>query len=184
MMAEARIMLCPRRSSFGSKKRGVSELVGVLLMVAITVAAAVIILSYVTGLFASLNKGGTSTHVSAAGSMIVPGTFDSSSIMSLTLTNGASTPVQNIAVSCPTSYFNPADCGGLKFSYKGNLVSAGTPLAPGSTATVSGAVSACNPGPGCLASQFTSGTSYVITLTVTFNNGSSQIVLVSVPSTS
>jgi len=171
--ANPRTLRVWRRSGLRGRK-GVSEIVGVLLMVAIVVIAAVIILVYVQGLFSALTHGASSTHVTIVGHMFVPGTYDSVGVLSLTLTNDGSTPIQTISVSCPAAYFATLVCNGLAMNP--------SPLPVGATASGSLPVSACSGGPPCLASSFTAGTTYTLMVTADFAGGSVQMVAVDVRS--
>jgi len=165
-----------RRGGLRAKRVGVSEIVGVLLMVVITVAAALMIVVYIQSLYGTLTAGGVSTHVTVNGEMAVPGVYDSSGVLTISLRNGGSRPITGITVNCPTSYFSAANC--ITFSIP-------TGVAVGASASASGVVLACSGSPpGCLANSFTAGTSYALIVTATFVGGSIQAVALTVTSAS
>lgn len=172
-----------------SERVAVAEIVATLLLIAIAVLAAVVAYGFFTGFFGGLTSGGPSRLVSGTGQMNVPGTSDSTGVLTLNLRNDGSSVIQSIVVSCSTSYFAFPQCANPPFTmyYQPPLmppmpVSAANPLPVGSTATGTASVAACLVSP-CL-TPFTSGTSYVVTMVVTFVGGSTQSVAVNVPSSS
>lgn len=167
-----------RRTSGSSKRRGVSPLVATLLLIAIAVVAAVILYAFVTGFVGNFQKGGPSYLVTGNGQMAVPGSTSMTGILSLTLRNEGSQPVNGVVVACPSPPFSAVNCGLLVFTYAGN------PIAPGNLLPV-GALGAGSAGVTAAAAPgFTAGTNYQVTVTITFVGGSSQIILISVTSTS
>jgi flagellin-like protein len=180
--AEERLLYMPTGSRL--QRRGVSEIIAVLLMVLITLAAGFIIFIYVSGLFGTLTRSGPSNEVTVNGEMTVPGTYDASGILSLTVRNGGSTVINGATVTCPTTYFSSANCNSFSINFNGAQVLPGNPLSLGATAAGSGTVTACVGGPpGCLANSFTSGTSYELLVIITFGSGSIEDVPVAVTST-
>jgi flagellin-like protein len=171
-------LLLQRRPAIAGRTRGVSEIIGVLVMVAITVAIAAIILFYVQGLFGTLTKGGSTTHITVMGQMTIPGGDSSTAVLSVTVRNGGSNQIESVTLSCPTAYFSTADCTPVELMYNGAPVGPPNPLATGQTAAGSGAVSSAS------GVSFVSGTTYVIVVTANFQGGSVQSVALSVPSTS
>ena len=160
------------------KRRGVSELIGILLMVFIVMAAAVLIVPYLIGLFSSLTGGGTSSLIVVNGQMSVPGTYDSYGLLSMTLTNRASSSIQSISFQCVGTIFAFPNCtnGGFKAYYNGKPVSAVNLLPVGMMATGNNITKS--------SSIFTAGTTYTVLVTVTFVTGSDEEFSVNIPSTS
>jgi flagellin-like protein len=164
--------------SGSSKRRGVSPVIATLLLIAIAVAAAVILYAFVTGFLGNVTKGGPSYLVTGNGQMVVPGSTSLTGILSLTLRNEGSEPINGVAVACPSPPFSTVNCGGFIFTYGGNQILPGNLLPVGALGTGAvGVTAAAAPG-------FTAGTSYQVTVTMTFVGGSTQIILISVPSTS
>jgi flagellin-like protein len=173
-----------RMSKSASKRRGVSPIIATLMLIAITVAAAVILYGFVNGLFGGFAKGGPSYLVTANGQMVVPGSTDVTGILSLTLKNEGSQAITGVAVTCSSPPFITVGCAPalpapqLTFLYSGVAINPANPLPVNGLGAGSVAVSAA------AAPGFAAGTSYQVMMTITFLGGSTQIVLISVPSTS
>lgn len=146
-------------------------------MVFIVLAAAVMIVPYVVGLFGTLTAGGTSSLIVIDGQMSVPGTYDSYGLLSITLTNRASSSIQSITFQCIGAAFASSNCNGFLADYNGEPVVVGNPPLPvGMIASGDGYVLS--------SSIFTAGTSYTVVVTVTFVTGANQVYAVNIPSTS
>ncbi len=170
-------------------RRGVAEIVGVLLMVIVVVSAALLVAVVVNGLFQNLTKGGPSTFLTTTSVMIVPGTYDGNATLSITLTDRASQDISSVSFSCPVSTFATSDCRSppspsfplgtpLTTMYDGIPVGVGNVIPVGQTGSANGFVQAA------AGTKFTGGTSYVILIEITFLGGSGQIIAVNIPTTS
>ena len=157
-------------------RHGVSELIATLLLIAMVVAAALVLYAFASGVFTNLVKGegGPSYLVTASGGMTVPGSTDPTGVLTLNLRNQGTVSISKIAVGCANPPFSSINCNGIALDYSGMLVAPGNLLPPNALATGSANVVA--------ASTFTAGSSYLVSLTVTFVGGSTQILVVSVNS--
>jgi len=143
-------------------------------MVMITVAAALMIVPYVLGLFGTLTAGGPSNLITTTEQMNIPGTYNNYGIISITLTDRASSAIQGVSFDCVSAAFASANCNGLVMTIGGSIVTVHNPLLVGQTATGSGFVQA--------STTFAAGTTYTIVVTVTFITGSTTVFAVNVPS--
>ena len=169
-------------SGASSKSLGVSPIIATLLLIAIAVVAAVILYAFVSGLVTNFTKGGPSTLVTGSGEMAVPGSTDMAGVLTVNIRNGGSQSISDISAVCTDPPFSTMNCGGLIFDYNGNPIAtsgAPTTLLPVNQlgTGVAGVTASSLPG-------FTAGTSYQVELYITFVGGSTQIILISVPSTS
>jgi flagellin-like protein len=156
-----------------------AELIATLLLIAMTISAAVLLYAFVSGLFPSYTNGGPSTLVTATGQMTIPGSSGPLGVLTITVTNDGSAPISSITATCASPPFAIVNCiPGANFQYKGAQVSAANPLPVNYFASGTVQVSAA------AASSFTAGTSYVVTTTVIFVGGSTQVLLVNVVATS
>ncbi|MGA2665651.1 MAG: archaellin/type IV pilin N-terminal domain-containing protein [Nitrososphaerales archaeon] len=149
------------------RRRAVSEVIATLLLIALTVTAAVLLFGFATGLFSNLTKGGPSYLVTGSGGMVVPGSTNSVAVLTITLHNDGGQPIVSVSASCGVPPFVANNCGGLLLS---------TPVPVGSSVTNSTTVRSFAGLP------FIAGTSYTVTLMVTFDGGSTQVILISVRS--
>gem|GEM_PF-6368140 len=150
-------------------------MVATLLLIAMVVVAAVLLYAFATGVFTNLTKGGggPSYLVTASGEMTVPGSTSPSGVLTLNFRNQGTISISKIAVACTNPPFNSINCNAIALDYSGSPVaSPGNLLPPNAFASGSANVGAT--------STFTAGTTYLVSLTVTFINGSTQIVVVNV----
>ena len=140
------------------KRKAVSPVIATLLLIAIAVAAAIIVYSFVTGLIGGLSTGAGSNQMTLAADVTVPGGGAGTGTVVLTLRNAGSVGTNalpavmtcNVAAACDVGSavtFTPAT------------------LSPGQTATASYGSSGA----------LTTGTSYTFSVTVTYPNGSTAI---------
>ena len=169
-------MSSPHLRKHRSQRRGVSELIATLLLIAMVVVAAIVLFAFVTGLFSNLAKGGPSALVSASGEMTVPGSTSLSAILTLNLRNEGSQPIQSISATCANPPFSSTNCNNIVMDYGSGPVSPANPLPINALGSGSGLV--------LPTTAFTAGTTYLVELTVTFVGGSVQIVAVSIGSSS
>src|ERR1700730_8284070 len=101
------------------KRRGVSDVIATLLLIAIAVVAAVLVYAFVTGLFSGFNKGGPSALVTASGEMTVPGSTSASGVLTLNLKNEGSQPVNKVAAACANPPFSSVTCNNIALNYQG-----------------------------------------------------------------
>ncbi|MDG6925928.1 MAG: hypothetical protein JRN09_05195 [Nitrososphaerota archaeon] len=148
-------------------RRGVSEVIAVLLLIVIVLGVTIIVVVFATGVIANLESGGVSTPVTAGGQMVVPGSRAGFAMVTLSLRNSDNKQVDAVAVACPASSV-ATNCPSLAMTYSGNLVSPATPLPLESTAVASGALQA---GTG---QYFVAGETYTFLLTLTFAGGPQQ----------
>ena len=141
------------------KRRGVSELVATLLLIAIAVAAALVFFSFALGLFGHLTSGGgPSSLVTATGGLTVPGSTSTSGILTINVRNGNSQPITAVTLACESPPFSTVNCNGLVIDYGGNPISVVNPIPLNQLGSGSGVVSAF------VASPFVAGTTYTVEL--------------------
>ena len=165
-------------SKSSSKRHGVSEIVTTLLLIAMTVAAAVVLYAFASGFLPSFTSGGPSSLVTGTGQMTIPGSTGVSGILTVTVRNEGSHQIKSISAACTSPPFSTANCSApsLTLLYQGAAVSAANPLAINALATGSTGVTSTT--------TFTAGTNYAVILTIDFVGGSTQILVLTVASTS
>jgi flagellin-like protein len=161
-----------------SKRRGISEVIAVLLLIVLTVAASVVLYSFARGLLPNLSSGGPSSLVTGGGQMTIPGFTGVSGILTVNLRNEGSKPISSISATCANPPFNTVNCStpSLTFLYQGSAISAFNPLPVNALASGTAGVIATT--------TFTAGTSYALILSIVFVGGSTQTVVLLVSSTS
>jgi flagellin-like protein len=137
---------------------GLSPLVAVILLVAITVAAAVV----VSGVFFNLAGIAGRRPTAVIDQIRLVATTDGKGTWGIVIKNTGDVPVTGISATFPDGC-SPS----ITFKVGGNPVSSTNPLNPGGTASGSGTTGAgaCN-----------IGTTYPVRITVTFADGSNQIL--------
>jgi hypothetical protein len=164
-----------------SRQHGISEVITTLLLIVLAVAAALVLYAFARGLLPGFTSGGPSSLVTGSGQMTIPGSTGVSAILTVTVRNEGSQPIQSITAICANPPFQNANCTTpstppLTLQYQGSAVSASNLLAVNALASGSAGVTA--------ATTFTAGTSYSVILTIRFVGGSTQTVVITVSSTS
>ncbi|MEM1940832.1 MAG: archaellin/type IV pilin N-terminal domain-containing protein [Candidatus Caldarchaeum sp.] len=132
------------------RSRGLSPLVAVILLLAITVAAAVV----VSGVFFNLAGVAGRRPTAVIDQVRLVATPTGAGTWAVTVKNTGDVPITAITASYPIASCNPA------------LTFTPLPLNPGATASAT-----ANVATGC-----TLGTTYRIVLTITFQDGSQQVL--------
>ncbi|MEM0443560.1 MAG: archaellin/type IV pilin N-terminal domain-containing protein [Candidatus Caldarchaeum sp.] len=135
------------------RKAGLSPLVAVILLIAITVAAAVV----VAGVFFNLSSIAGRRPTAIIDQVKLVATPAGAGTWAVVVKNTGDVPITGITANFPAGTCNPS----LSFSP--------ATVNPGGTAAASGSVGA---GGGC-----TLGNTYSLVLTVTFQDGSQQVLL-------
>jgi len=168
-----------KATRLGHRRPGISPVIATLLLTVITITAAIVLYVFVSGLITGLTAGGPAALVTANGQMSVPGTFGNSGVLTLQLRNGNSKSISSVTTQCSTTYFSQANCSNqLSLLYNGVAISAANLLPPEKTSSGTALVL-----PGSVGS-FTAGTTYTVLMSVTFVDGSNQIIDLDVTSTS
>jgi len=192
--------------SIGQKKRSaVSPVIATLLLIAIAVAAAIIVYAFVTGLIGGLSNGANSSLVPVTGSLTVP-SGSGIGLLVISVQNTANNPITGIqvvftamkdsgqAITCMGETPTPTGCGGIAGNTACGATAAGVattvPFCNAANAIISSvAGNALQVGGQTSASEnllgtgnvnLLSGTSYSMTVTVDFSNGSTQTQPISV----
>jgi len=157
--------------------RGISEVITTLLLIVLTVAAALVLYAFASGFLPQLESGGPSSLVTGSGQMTVPGSTGASGILTISVRDEGSQPIKGISVACASPPFSTANCSipPLVLQYQGSAVSASNPLAVNALASGNTGVTATT--------TFTAGTTYAVVVSILFVGGSTQTLVVSVPST-
>jgi hypothetical protein len=151
----------------------IGRTVTLLMIFAITVIAIVVIFAYFNGLFKFVSEGTGS--VSVSGIFALSGAGSTSGSLVMQVTDTGYDPVVGITLSCPTSQFATQNCGALQMNYHASSVSATNPLAKGELASGTQEVRSAS------GNSFTAGTDYMITVIVTFSDGTTVSQVASVP---
>jgi hypothetical protein len=188
----------------GKKRLAVSPVIATLLLIAIAVAAAIIVYAFVTGLIGGLTSGASSNLITATGSLAIP-TGSGPGILIVSITNNAASPITGIIATYTgmkdTAFNNP--CMGEN---PAGTLACGAEAGPAVCAAAAGSATApvgfCNATPALIstllplpvssetsatdgvtsstASPLTTGTSYIISVTVYFANGATHAQLITV----
>jgi hypothetical protein len=156
---------CPQKSG----RRGVSEVIAVLLLIVIVLGVTIIVVVFATGVIGSLESGGVSSPVTAGGQMVVPGSRGQFAMVTLNLRNSDNRQVESVAVACPSSSV-ATNCSSVSMYYSSNPVSPATPLPLEATAVGSGVLQTSG------GQDFFAGDTYSFLLTLTFS-GNSQLTI-------
>ena len=180
----------PKRRLKG-RKTAVSPVIANLLLIAMSIGAAIVVYAFVTGLIGGLSTGASSNLVSVSGNFLVP-TGTTSGVLVLNVKNSANNPITGIIAKYPTgsASFTGAgaadNCmgettagvscaaGSATFTYSGAVIQTSNPLPVGSETSASETVTQQVGG------AINSGQTYALAITVTFATGSPQTQLVSV----
>jgi hypothetical protein len=173
------------------KKAAVSPVIANLLLIAMSIAAAIVVYAFVTGLIGGLSTGASSNLVTVSGNLLVP-TGTSSGVLVLNIKNSANNPITGIIAKYPTGSASFTGAGALNncmgettagvacavgsptFSHSAAVIQTANPLPVGSETSASETVTQQ------VAGAINSGQTYTLAITVTFATGSPQTQLVSV----
>ena len=108
--------------------------------------------------------------------MFVPGSKSDLATLTLVLRNSQQGKVDNVVVSCPTSIFSVSSCDSM--SYQNSAITLPAPLPIDGTAVGTATVTSMTGVP------FVAGTTYVVTLTVSYISGSVITIAVNVVASS
>ncbi len=160
----------------GRRRRGVSEVMAVLLLVVIVLILVVVVITFGVGIINDLIAGGVSTPLTASGQMVVPGTTNSLGVLTLNIRNSQGQSITGIAVTCAFSS-NPPPC--VPMTYNNIQVSVAAPVPPNGVAVGSAPVSSI-PASG----PFVAGNTYSVLMAATFSTGAEITLDVSVTAVS
>jgi flagellin-like protein len=161
-----------------TRRRGVSEVIAILLLVVIVLVAVGVVLAFGVGVINDLIAGGVSTPLTASGQMVVPGTTSDHGVLTLSIRNSQGQSIYGIVVTCPSSFSNPPpppSC--VPMNYNNNLIAAANPVPSGQTSVGSAPVTSGG-------APFVAGNTYSILMAVTFATGSEITLDVSVTAVS
>jgi hypothetical protein len=151
-----------------TRRKAIGEILGALIVIAIVVAAGLILYTLFTS---TASNVGSQTVVSVQSDTLIVPVPNAAATWAITLKDSSSKPITSLTatingVSNPSTVITP--------SYSGTPVSSSNQLLPGASA--SGSIT--------ISTGITLGQSYIVTITATFSDGSSQVVTTSVTATS
>ncbi len=159
------------------RRRGVSEVMAILLLVVIMLVLVIVVITFGVGVINDLIAGGVSTPLTASGQMVVPGTTNSLGILTLSIRNSQGQSITKIIVTCPSSFSVIPNC--VPMNYEDILVGAGNLVPPNGVAVGSASVSSIP-----LGAPFVAGNTYSVLMAATFAGGSQITLDVSVTAVS
>ncbi|MDA4122914.1 MAG: hypothetical protein OK456_07035 [Thaumarchaeota archaeon] len=165
-----------------TRRSAVSPVIATLLLIAIAVASSIIVYSFVTGLIGGLTAGASGAPIVVTGDLSLPNGASSGTVV-LSVRNSADRPITGVTVALASQMA----------SYTANGISnanAGTAV-PGLVMVGGAAVSGANPinvgetgggafGVSGVPNSLDIGTDYSLTVTASFQNGGSDIEVISV----